>query len=154
MKRYPLLFGLRDVVQGNGFLAGVGLAGRALLHEEAEGDVWVEGVNPGGFSGTGSSPVEALEDFRRSYTALLFDIASDTDSFEAFRREVEAFFDNAGETPLREWNEAVEDVRAGRLDADWLVRRPADSRLGVRVDRIDHLAAANNALEEGPALAA
>jgi hypothetical protein len=60
----------------------------------------------------------------------LFDIASDTDSFEAFRREVEAFFDNAGETPLREWNEAVEDVRAGRLDADWLVRRPADSRLG------------------------
>jgi hypothetical protein len=84
----------------------------------------------------------------------LFDIASDADSFEAFRREVEAFFDNAGETPLREWNEAVEDVRAGRLDADWLVRRPADSRLGVRVDRIDRLAAANNALEEGPALAA
>lgn len=68
MSDYPIIFGLRDHIEGDGFLAFVKVAGRALLHEEEDGDAWVEGVNPGGFVATGNSLVEALEEFRRSYT--------------------------------------------------------------------------------------
>jgi len=43
MKRYPLVFGPCDLIQGNGFLAGVEMEGRAELParewEAAVGDV-------------------------------------------------------------------------------------------------------------------
>jgi len=153
MSRYPIVFGLRDIIQGNGFLAGVAVEGRALLHEE-EGGVWVEGVNPGGFVATGHSVAEALEEFRRSYTAILFDIAEDAESFESFQEQCQAFFDGSAETPVREWEQAVEDVRAGRISADWLGRRSAESPRGIVVARIDEPSVENNRVEEGAALAA
>lgn len=87
MKRYPLVFGLRDLIQGNGF-----------------------GINPGGFAGTGSSPAEALESFRREYKAALYDMAEEARDFEAFQAQVRSFFENSGEIPAREWDAAVRDV--------------------------------------------
>jgi hypothetical protein len=47
MTCYPLLFARRELVEGNGFVARVAVSGRALLTDE-EGEVWVEGINPGG----------------------------------------------------------------------------------------------------------
>jgi len=114
MARNPIIFGLRDVVQGDGYIAGVAVDGRALLHEEDDGYVWVEGVNPGGFTGTGHSPTEALEEFRRAYTSILYDIALDVASFKEFKREVEALFANTGEQPEREWEEAPTATGSGR----------------------------------------
>jgi hypothetical protein len=49
MPHYPLLFGRRELVEGNGFIARVIVSGRPLLTEE-DGESWVEGINPGGFS--------------------------------------------------------------------------------------------------------
>lgn len=154
MTRYPIIFGLRDIVQGEGYLAGVEVQGRALMHDEGDDHVWIEGVNPGGFTGTGHSPTEALEDFRKAYSAILYDIALEAGSFREFKREVEALFANAGELPQREWDEAVQDVRAGRVRADWLGKRSAETPLGIRVAELKKPSAKQNKVEEGSALAA
>jgi hypothetical protein len=45
MTHYPLLFGRREKVEGNGFIARVAVAGRVLLTDE-DGEFWVEGINP------------------------------------------------------------------------------------------------------------
>jgi hypothetical protein len=154
MARYPTIFGLRDVVQGEGYIAGVELQGRALMHEEGDDYVWIEGVNPGGFTGTGHSPTEALEDFRKAYTAILYDIALEARTFRDFKSEVEALLANAGELPQREWEEAVQDVRTGRVRADWLGKRSAETPLGIRVAELKKPSAKQNKVEEGSALAA
>lgn len=154
MSDYPIIFGLRDHIEGNGFLAVVTVAGRALLHEEEDGGAWVEGVNPGGFVATGNSLAEALEEFRRSYTAILFDIAEDSTSFMSFEEKCREFFDGSSEIAEREWDQAVKDVREGRVTADWLGQRSAESPRGIVVTHIDRPSVQNNQVEEGAALAA
>lgn len=153
MSRYPIIFGLRDLIQGDGFLAGIAVDGRALLHDEGD-YIWVEGVNPGGFAGTGSNQGEAIEDFRRAYLAVVYDIASEEKSFEGLKAAIERFFHNSGDQPVRDWEAAVKDVREGKVDAPWMTRRSADTPLQIRVVEIAKPAARNNRLEKGPALAA
>lgn len=155
MSRYPIVFGLRDVIQGRGFLAGVAVDGRALLHEEPDGSIWIEGVNPGGFSETGTSFTEALASFRRAYSAILFDIAAEAATFADFREQVEIFFHDGAARVIEDWERAVEDVRAGKVTAEWLTRKPArEARLEIRVEEIRQPSADNNEVEPGPALAA
>jgi len=155
MTRYPLLLGFRDVVQGNGYIARVAVEGRALmLAEEPPEKIWIEGVNPGGFAASGHSQAEALEAFRQSYLAVLFDIAADAGDFEAFREGVEEFFHDTNEPAGRDWEAAVQEVRAGRMEADWLAKRPADSPRHIEVVRIEQPKAQDNELGEGAALAA
>ncbi len=106
MTRCPLVFDQRELVEGDGFVARVSLSGRALLTQEG-GEVWVEGVNPGGFAASGKSPAEALAEFSTAFRTILFDIASDAASFEAFREEVQRFFEETSGPALQEWEEAV-----------------------------------------------
>jgi hypothetical protein len=155
MTHYPLLFGFRDIIQGDGFLARVAVEGRALmLVDEPPEKVWIEGVNPGGFAASGHSSAEALEEFRQSYLAVLFDIAADAGDFETFRRGVEEFFHDTNEPASRDWETAVEEVRAGRTDTGWLAKRPADSPQRIEVVRVEQPTARDNQLGEGAALAA
>ena len=109
MANYPLLFGFRDVVQGNGFIARVAVEGRALLQvdDEPPEEVWIEGVKPGGFAASGHGPAQALEAFRQSYLSILFDIASDAADFEVFRHGVEEFFHDTNEPASRDWEAEV-----------------------------------------------
>jgi hypothetical protein len=148
MTHYPLLFGRRELVEGNGFIAGVALHGRLLLTDEGN-ESWVEGVNPGGIAARGDSPAEALAEFCSEYRVVLFDIAAEASSFSEFKAEVERFFNDTSPTVAREWQAAVEEVRAGRVDADWLRKQSADSPLGIEVVLIQMPQAANN--EEGEA---
>jgi hypothetical protein len=148
MERYPILFGRRELIEGNRFIASVDVSGRALLFEE-DGEYWVEGVNPGGFSAKGASPSEALAAFCDEHRVVLFDIASDARDFDAFKAEVESFFHDTNESALREWDAAVAEVREGRITADWLDKRLAESPRGVEVVRISQPKAANN--QEGRA---
>lgn len=108
---YPLLFGLRELVEGNGFLARVAVSGRALLTEDGA-EVWLEGINPGGFAARGLSATEALAEFSSAFRAVLFDIASDAGSFQDFHDEAQRFFNETNRAALRDWQEAVEQVRA------------------------------------------
>jgi hypothetical protein len=153
MTQFPLLFGLRELVEGNGFIARVAVSGRALLGEEGD-EIWVEGINPGGFAAKGQNPGEALGEFSSAFKAILFDIASDATSFGSFQEEVQRFFNETNLTAAKEWEEAVQRVRAGQLDApDWLNRRSAETRLGIEVTEVSRPAATNNEMAEA-ALAA
>ena len=149
---YPLLFGLRALVDGNGFIARVAVSGRALLTED-DGEVWLEGINPGGFAARGQSPGEAVAEFGAAFRAVLFDIASDAESLQAFHDEVERFFNDTNTAALRDWQAAVERVRAGQIEVDWLSKKPADTRLGIEVTEASRPVATNNELSEA-ALAA
>jgi hypothetical protein len=148
MTHYPLLFARREKVEGNGFMARVAVSGRVLLTEE-DGEFWVEGINPGGLAATGKSANEALAQFCLDFLAVLFDIASDAKDFEGFRGEVERFFNDTSGPALKEWEEAVRQVKAGEVDADWLTKKPAESTtLGVDVTLFSQPAATNNDLGE------
>lgn len=148
MTYYPLLFGRRELVEGDGFIARVVLHGRLLLTEEVD-ECWVEGVNPGGIAAQGGSPVEALAEFCSEFRAVLFDIAAEAGSFSEFKTEVERFFNDTSPVAARDWKAAVDAVRAGEVKADWLTKRSADSPLGIDVDLVQEPQAANN--EEGEA---
>lgn len=152
MTHCPLVFDQRELVEGDGFVARVAVSGRALLTDE-DGEFWVEGVNPGGFAASGKSPAEALAEFSTAFRTVLFDIASDAASFDAFREEVQRFFEEASAPALQEWEEAVRLVRSGQLDVDWLKKRPAETKLGIEVTEVNRPAAVNNEIGDA-ALAA
>jgi|SRR5436305_3832803 len=147
MTRYPLLFGFRDLIAGNGFIAGVALNGRALLVDEEDG-FWMYGVNPGALAAGGATAAEALAEFRKDYRLVLFDIATEAPSFEDFERGVSTFFNAVNEPTAAEWEEAVAEVRSGRVDADWLPKRRAEARLSVEVTKVEHPVPSANVPDE------
>ena len=147
MTRYPILFGFRDLIAGNGFVAGVGVNGRALLVDEDDG-YWMYGVNPGGLSAGGATAAEAQAEFRVIYRSVLFDAAAEATDFESFKIEIERFFSETNEPTKAEWDEAVQEVRNGKVSADWLSKGKAESRIGVDVVLLDHPVPSVNALDE------
>lgn len=155
MNHYPLLFGFRDRVVGRGFLAGVAISGRALLIDDEEIGFWMHGVNPGGFAAGGSDIGEAQRAFREEYRKVLFDLAESEPTFEAFRQGVERFFHETSEAYAEEWRQAVEEVRAGKIEATWLEKENADKQLSVKVVRLanDQLEPGANEIDESVSLA-
>jgi hypothetical protein len=152
-----LLFGFRDLVAGRGFLAGVAVNGRALLVHDDDGGYWMHGVNPGGMAAGGADIGEAQGAFRETYRTILFDIAADAAGFEEFKTEVESFFNQTSAGFLPEWEEAVKEVRAGKIEADWLPRVDSDrAKLAVHVVpvSVEQLQPSMNEPDEEPALAA
>ncbi|MPZ20883.1 MAG: hypothetical protein GEV06_23710 [Luteitalea sp.] len=151
---YPLLFSYRDLVFGNGYVAEVvATNGRALVEEE-DGAIWFEGVNPGGMAASGRSPDEAHAAFRERFRHVLADLASEAETFDAFRREVARFFDETNEPAERDWLAAVEAVRAGEVRAEGLPQKPAASPRSVRVLMRHSFTARDNDPEFEQALAA
>jgi hypothetical protein len=116
-KMFPILLQFRDFVAGNGFLAHVTLDGRALLVAEGDGDHWVYGVKPGAVAGGASEASTALSEFKTQYLSVLYDIASDTPTFEAFRVQVQAFFDQT-DSDGEDWDRALEAVRKTNMSLD------------------------------------
>ena len=147
MTHYPLLFGFRDLIAGNGFVAGVDLSGRAVLVDEGDG-FWMYGVNPGGVAAGGGTPGEAQSEFRSAYRSVLFDIAAEAKDYDDFEREVKSFVTATNKPTEAEWDEAVSEVRQGKVDADWLPKRRAESRIGVQIVLLDHPAPSANLLDE------
>jgi hypothetical protein len=49
---------------------------------------------------------------------------------------------------VSEWEEAVTEVRTGRIDADWLPKRRAETRLYVEVTKLDHPVPSENVPDE------
>lgn len=147
MTRYPILFNRRDLIEGNGFVASVAVHGRLLLTDE-EGEAWVEGVNPGGIAVRGDSLSDALAEFSSEFRVVLFDIAEGARSFEEFEAEVERFFRETSPTAASEWEAAVAEVRDGKVEANWIGKRPADTPLSIRVVAIQQPQASNNEEDE------
>lgn len=133
---YPIIFSYSDVIAGNGYVVGVAVeGGRFLMVDEGDGDFWIYGVNPGGISDGGKSQKEATSAFRKTYQAVLYDIANEAPDFEAFKAEANDFLLQENEVVLNEWRAAVDRVRKGEVDLDW-DRQPAESNLDVTIARL------------------
>lgn len=152
---YPLLFSFRDLVYGNGFVAGVTTAGQGIMVHE--GDAWwMYGVRPGAIAETAASPQETHARFRKAFTAVLFDIASECADYCDFEERVKRFFDETDGEDEARWEQAVEDFRSGRAIAEppftSLPQMPAASERSVTVERLDaafmYASATCNVLDE------
>lgn len=106
----PLLFTFKHVIQGRGFIAGVRMSGRALLEQE-DGEHWIMGVAPVGWSGGGMTRNEAFQDFRNGWTEILFDISAKASSFAEFKAEASTFLKSKHEGFAAQWDEALARVR-------------------------------------------
>ncbi|MEO8602666.1 MAG: hypothetical protein ABI629_08825 [bacterium] len=131
---YPIVFTLKRMIAGNGFLVGVIAKGRALLVEEDDG-FWINGVNPGSVAAGGKDREGAFQAFRDGYVSVLYDIAKDAPTFEAFDAEVKAFFAATNEPTAIEWTEAVARVRAGEINLP-IERAEADAPPEIHVSEI------------------
>jgi hypothetical protein len=110
-KTYPLVFSFPDVIVGNGFTARVEITGHAVLCEESADSFWLFGVQPGGIAGGGKDWSEARRAFKESYLSVLFDIALDSATYDAFKNGVEQFFAAVNEPNRETWEMALDNVR-------------------------------------------
>ncbi len=114
IQHHPLMFTFRDVISGDGFLAGITLSGRCLMLEE-DGKWWMYGVRPGAIAEIGGTPQETFLRFRNKYKEILFDIAGERRTFETFKQEVERFFYEPDTEEERRWEDALTAIRSGSL---------------------------------------
>ncbi len=138
---HPLLFTFRDVISGDGFLAGITISGRILMTQEDE-RWWVYGVRPAAIAENGSSPQGALLRFRNRYREILFDIAGEQRSFESFRQELERFFYEQDLEEERKWEDALARVRSATQDqppplAELPKELPETRPTQITIERLD-----------------
>ncbi len=156
MTRYPILFGYRDFVAGNGFVAVVSVSGRALIEDDHDG-VWMIGINPGGFDAQGSSHQLAATAFREEYRTVLYDIASSTTDFATFQAMLQDFLQDAQPTLVADWDQAVEAVRRKEVDPMGLRQRnSSDFKPSIRAMQLETASAKpkDNPVDEPETLAA
>ena len=155
----PLIFMYRDLVYGTGVLAEVRVRGRGLAVEERDG-AWMYGVNPGGLADSGATIPEAHAAFRRSFTAVLFDIAEDASSFEDFAAQTRRFVNEVNAPVEAAWREAVEAHRANQFVLGTAARDmdevPAETPISIEIVKKTQadFTTALNELDPEPALAA
>ena len=135
-RAWPLIFTYKGNVFGRGFIASIHAVSRILGVWEDDG-IWLSGVQPGGMAAGGKDIPAAYTDLRNTFLGILADIASTADTYEAFRAEVERFFDERDETAMADWNAAVAAYRSlptGRRGA----RRPMVQVFHIR-KMVNHL---------------
>lgn len=146
MATWPLAFCFSHPVIGNGFLAAVQIHGRLLAEVESEG-VWLYGVNPGAIAASGRTLADANRAIGTTLARVLFDMAAEAPSFDAFKATVVAFFEQTDED-LAAWTEAVARIRSGETrDLPSDLPRLDDPLVQVRVEarrRIDDLRPTDN----------
>lgn len=152
--KLPLLFTYTDTVFGDGFLAEVRVVnGRALCVHETDG-FWMYGLNPGAMAAGGETPAAAVKGFRRTFSKILVDLATDAATLDSFRTAVEHFFHHANPGYESDWREAVDAVRNARVTVEGLSRVPADSPRSVMVTVKQHFRVEDNRAHLKRALAA
>ncbi len=144
MTHYPIVFTWRDVVSGNGYLAGVTLYGTALMTKEDDGKWWVYGVRPGAIADFGETPQEALNKFHERYKMVLYDFAEEAMDFDAFKSEVEKFYAQPDREEEDRWLRAVLAIRHGQVQVeppfDALPRENPEKRpSGVSVQALNEM---------------
>ena len=155
-RAWPLIFTYKGNVFGRGFIASIHAVSRILGVREDDG-VWLSGVQPGGMAAGGKDIPAAYTDLRNTFLGILADIASTADTYEAFRAEVERFFDERDETAMADWNAAVAAYRNNLLDRTpmrELPVLPAGMAPTVTVARRSEMTPADNIIDDSPGLAA
>ncbi len=152
MSRWPLLFTFQQKVYGADFLANVVAHGSVLASQEEEG-VWMNGVQPADLSAGGVDLYDAYLKFRKNFNEILEDIAEGLTCFTEFKGEVHRFFNQKDEEALNQWREAVEEVRAGNVELDGIIKKNADSARYVEVTMIEDFRDNQTVLEKDTAYA-
>jgi hypothetical protein len=144
LREHPMVITLQDAVEGNGFLAGVTLYGRALMRQEDDGKWWMYGVRPSAIAESGQTPGEAFLRFRNVYKEMLLDIAQETSTFDAFNSEVKRFFDepDADDEDAKLWEKSLQDIRAHNIAPPEPFKelpreRPESKPPQISVERLD-----------------
>lgn len=143
MNTYPLAFTCREVVAGTNFSAAVDISGRALL--EFDGEAWsVAGVDPGGFSDTGTTAKEAYENFRMTLKTILLDCLDATpDNFLLFCSAVRSFGGSKNAATEVRWESARAEIRKGAELSDpfasCLPKRTNQIYAAVEIVRLDQM---------------
>jgi len=142
VRLYPLVFTLRDVVTGCGFLAGIVVTGKAVMEWE-DGKWWMYGVCPGAIAGSGDTPNEAFIDFRNGYKETLFDIADECKGFVQFQATVKDFYTEDKQEGAR-WDEGLKFLREHEDSVAEPFKklprkRPDEYELRIQVDRLEKM---------------
>src|SRR5438445_6252267 len=116
-ENHPIMITLRDIISGDGFLAGITLSGRALMRHE-DGKWWMYGVRPAAIAESGETIEEAFSRFRNRYKEVLVDLAQERTTFDAFKAAVEEFFYESDEDSEDErlWEETLKAIRTEKCD--------------------------------------
>ena len=143
MNVYPLIFGVREAITGNGFVGGITLNGRALMAHEEDGLWWVYGVEPGGLAASGETSTEAYLRFRETVRKVLLDSAALTAGFEQFRADLEMLGRQVDAAESDRWHAARAAIRAGVVTPEGplaeLPRYTSDEvKCSVEVLRLDN----------------
>ena len=114
------------------------------MRKEDDEKWWMYGVRPAGIAASGANIEEAFLRFRGRYKEILFDIAQETNDFDAFEAEVNRFFnesdsDNEDE---RLWEIALMAIRGASCPPPMpfsnLPRQsPESSPSFIKVERVD-----------------
>ena len=143
---YPLLFGFRTSVVGEGWLAGVELRGAAVVTKEASGEYIAHGLKPGGVAGVGSTVTEAYMVYKEEVQTVLYDMAGSA-SFDAFREGVLDFFESADAWGEAKFAEGRVMVAAGKVESP-LPLEP-EPELGASVVALELRSKSNPVLPAG-----
>lgn len=112
-------------------------------------------MKPGAIADGGAALLEAHAELLRRLHAYLIDVASEAATFEVFKAEVERFFGETDADTEREWNDAVQAVRAGKVHLADLDKVPLEKRkFRIRVTLIQELSPDENPAEDRIAVAA
>lgn len=161
LSQIPLVFSFKQVVLGNGFIAGVRMDGRALMEiDKADGgeEVWLTGIAPVGITGGGADRSVAFAEFRNAWAEVVFDIAHEADSFDDFERSCKVFLSAEQDSLTRLWLDAVDAVRREQYVDPSLRREENAEERRVKyavVDLTDNkFGTAENKVEKGLQVAA
>lgn len=107
---YPLFLSYDGAIIGNGFVAKINARAEVLASLERNG-WWLFGVHPGGMAESGDTLDEAHARLGETLRLIFIDIASESESFDAFKATVKSFFDESDNTTIGDWKAAVQMVR-------------------------------------------
>ena len=131
---YPLIYKFDDMVLGTGFVARVKTKGICLMAEDTiSGEVWVDAVQPAGFSAGGPNQEAAALAFKKEYQALLQELASEANGHEEFDALMRSTMLQTCALTMSRWEEARELVRSGKITSDWLPQDTNDQKASVDV---------------------
>lgn len=136
MSAYPLIFTIRELIPGNGFLAGIVARGRCLMVDEGSEGWWLYGVTPGGIATDGQTPQEAHLKFIVALRHLLADLSGQSATFDDFCASARAFFCEVDSEDLERWTAAVGAVRSGapvEMPMSFLPRQRAETACGIEI---------------------
>ena len=146
--RNPLFIDHRITLTSLAFVANVAVRGRILLEETTADGFWMFGVNPGGINASGRTMEDAYNVFCSRYRSTLLDLAERSSTFDLFKAQVEALLNDTNEEYERLWQEARQQVRAGRSNVPELPRVTEDSTFSVAVTRLASSSPVHSVSEE------